>query len=245
MPTLPRLFRLLEDDWSHAGRGCDAIAALARWTERHPVLVGFANPAAVVDRCHSRDGRASALVAAVLTEAGDDPWAARTVLQAVLPGIAAVARRASCYVGGQRPVWQSGDELDQDIVLIALERIQALAGTEPSYPCRALVDGTWQRVRHHAASLCQALATRVDVDAGDAAVAPADRSGLEELGLVVIEAVNAGTLGTLDAGLVYSCHVAGYGVAELAPATGRTARSLWRRRRRAEELLVARERADD
>jgi len=85
----------------------------------------------------------------------------------------------------------------------------------------------------------------VDIDAGDEAVASADRSGLEELGLAVIEAVNAGTLGTLDAGLVYSCHVAGYGVAELAPATGRTARSLWRRRRRAEELLVARERADD
>ncbi|MGH9228007.1 MAG: hypothetical protein ACRD07_04605 [Acidimicrobiales bacterium] len=245
MPTLPRLFRLLEDDWSHAGRGRDATAALARWAERHPVLDGFANPAAVVARCHSRDGRASELVAAVLTEAGDDPWAARTVLQAVLPGIAGVARRASCYVGGQRPVWQSGDELDQDVVLIALERIQALAGAEPAYPCRAVVDGTWQRVRHHAASVRQALANQVDVDAGATAVASADRSGLEELGLAVIAAVNAGTLGTLDAGLVYSCHVAGYGVAELAPATGRTARSLWRRRRRAEELLVARERADD
>jgi hypothetical protein len=245
MPTLPRLFRLLEDDWSHAGRGCDATAALARWTERHPVLDGFANPAAVVDRCHSRDGRASALVAAVLTEASGDPWAARTVLQAVLPGIAAVARRASGYIGGQRPVWQSGDELHQDVILIAFERIQALAGTASPYPCRAVVDGTWQRVRHHAASVRQALAKQVDIDAGAAAVASADRSGLEELGLAVIEAVNAGTLGALDAGLVYSCHVAGYGVAELAPTTGWTARSLWRRRRRAEELLMARERADD
>jgi hypothetical protein len=245
MPTLPRLFRLLEDDWSHAGRGGDATAALARWAERHPVLDGFANPAAVVDHCHNRDGRASALVAAVLTEAGGDPWAARTVLQAVLPGLAAVARRASCYVGGQHPVWQSGDELHQDVVLIALERIQALVGTAPAYPCRAVVDGTWQRVRHHAACVRQALAARVEVDAGNAAVAPADRSGLEELGLAVIEAVDDGTLGTLDAGLVYSCHVAGYSVAELAPATARTARSLWRRRRRAEELLVARERADD
>lgn len=245
MPALPRLYRLLEDDWSHTGRGCDATAALARWTERHPALDGFANPAAVVDDCHSRDGRASALVGAVLAEAGDDPWAARTVLQAVLPGIAAVARRASCYVGGQRPVWQTGDELDQDVVHIALERIQSLAGTAPAYPCRAVVDGTWQRVRHHAASVRRVLAARVDVDAGAAAVASGDRSGLEELGLAVIEAVDAGTLGILDAGLVYSCHVAGYGVAELAPATGRTARSLWRRRRRAEELLVARERADD
>ena len=244
MPTLPRLFRLLDDDWSRAGRARDATAALARWTERHPVLTGFADPAAVVDRCHSRDGRGSALVGAVLAEAGGDPWAARTVLQAVLPGIAAVARRASCYVGGQRPVWQSGDELHQDVVLVALERIQALAGTAPAYPCRTVVDGTWQRVRHHAASVRQAIEVRVDVDAGVAAVAPADRSGLEELGLAVIEAVHAGTLATLDAGLVYSCHVAGYGVAELAPATGRTARSLWRRRRRAEELLVARERAD-
>lgn len=245
MPTLPRLFRLLEDDWSRVGRGSDATAALARWTEHHSVLDGFANPAAVVDHCHSRDGRASALMAAVIAEAGGDPWAARTVLQAVVPGLAAVARRASRYVGGQRPVWQNGDELHQDVVLIAFERIQALAGTAPSYPCRAVVDGTWQRIRHHAASSRQALATRVDVDAGNAAVASADRSGLEELGLAVIDAVNAGTLGILDAGLVYSCHVAGYGVAELAPATGRTARSLWRRRRRAEELLVARERADD
>jgi hypothetical protein len=143
------------------------------------------------------------------------------------------------------PVWQRREELHQDVIVIALDRIQALAGTAPSYPCRAVVDGTWQRVRHHAASVRQALRTRADIEAGDDAVASAERSGLEELGLVVIEAVTAGTLGTLEAGLVYSCHVAGYGVAELAPATGRTARSLWRRRRRAEELLVARGRARD
>ena len=245
MPTLPTLFRRLEDDWSRAGRGPDATSALAGWAARHPILDGFSNPAAVVDHCQSRDGRASALVGAVLAEAGGDPWAARTVLQAILPGLAAVARRASCYVGGQHPVWQSDAELHQDVVLVALERIQALAGTSPSYPCRAVVDGTWQRVRHHAASVRQLLAARVDVDTAAAAVASGDRSGLEELGLAVIDAVNAGTLGTLDAGLVYSCHVAGYRVAELALVAGRTARSLWRRRRRAEELLVARERADD
>ncbi len=245
MPTLPRLFRLLEDDWSLVGGSADASAAAARWTASHPVLRGFDSPAAVVDSCHRREGTTPTLVAAVLAEAGRDPWAARTVLHIVLPGIGAVARRASCYVGGQRPVWQSSDELHQDVVLIALDRIHALAGTAPAFPCRAIVDGTWQRVRHHAASVRQALTTRADIEAGDDAVAPAERSGLEELGLVVIEAVNAGALGTLDAGLVYSCHVGGYGVAELAPATGRTARSLWRRRRRAEQLLVARGRADD
>lgn len=59
----------------------------------------------------------------------------------------------------------------------------------------------------------------------------------------MIEAVQDGTLGTLDAGVVYSCHVAGHSIAELAPLTGRTARSLWRRRRRAEELLIGRERS--
>ena len=239
MPTLPRLFRLLEDDWSRAGRGRDATAALARWTERHPVLGVFANPAAVVECCHSRDGHASVLVAAVLAEAGSDSWAARTVLQAVLPGIATVARRASCYVSGQRPVWQSGDELHQDVVIIALDRIHALAGTAPGYPCRAVVDGTWQRVRRHVASVRQTLTTRADMEDGDDFVASAERSALEEFGRVVIEAVYTGTLGTLDAGLVYSCHVGGYRVAELAPATGRTARTLWRRRRRAEELLLA------
>ena len=244
MPTLPRLFLLLEDDWLRAGRSSDASAALGRWAEKHPILNGLGHPAAVVDRCHSRVEGAPPLVAAVLAEAGHDPWAARTVLQVVLPGLLAVVRRASCYVGGQRPVWQSPDELHQDVVLLAIERIHALAGAGHSYPCRAVVDGTWQRVRHHAASVRLALAARADIDAGDDVLASPDRTSLEELGRTVIEAVNAGALSTLDAGLVYSCHVAGYGVAELAPGTGRTARSLWRRRRRAEGILVARERAD-
>ena len=81
--------------------GGDATAALAQWTERHPVLDGFANPAAVVARCHSRDGRASELVAAVLTEAGGDPWAAALPQPQELPAHVGVGAHGGKAIRGR------------------------------------------------------------------------------------------------------------------------------------------------
>lgn len=57
---------------------------------------------------------------------------------------------------------------------------------------------------------------------------------------LLCDAVEDQTLTLLDAGLVYACRAVGYRIPELVAVTGRSERTLWRRRRRAEELLAER-----
>jgi len=238
MSDASNLFRALEDEWDRKGRSPEARAALARWAVGAPSLAALIDPATLVQRCHARDEEASSLLEVVLRHAEQDALAARTMLQAVLPGLGSVTRRAGCYVGGNRPVWQSRGELHQQVVCVALDRILALATSAPEFPCRAIVDGTWQRLRHHALSVRRELDHRADLEFGAGVSAAPDRTAIEELGLVLMAAIDLHVLDVFDAGLVYSCHVAGYRITELARLTARSERTLWRRRHRAEELLA-------
>jgi hypothetical protein len=92
----PNLYRMLETEWNQIAESTVARAACARWTSDDAVLEGIASPAEVVARCQARGDRAhaAAVLAAVLGHAATDDWAARTVLQAVLPGLGALSRRA-------------------------------------------------------------------------------------------------------------------------------------------------------
>lgn len=160
------------------------------------------------------------------------------MLQVVLPGLRAIARRASCYVGGSRPVWQTRADLDQDVVRIALDRIRSLAGTGHPYPCRAIIDGTWQRLRHQAQTARREADRLVELDLARESGAPSAGTGLEDLASLLIAAVEHRVIDRFDAGLVYSCHVMGFRIEELATRTGRSERTLWRRRRNAERSLA-------
>jgi len=239
MSDASNLFRALDDEWNREGRGPKARTALARWAVDDPALAALADPATLVQHCHARDEEASSLLKVVLRHAEQDTLAARTMLQAVLPGLGSVTRRAACYVGGDRPVWQTRDELHQEVVSVAFERISALATGAPEFPCQAIVDGTWQRLRHRALCVRREVDRRADLECGARVPAAPDRTAIEELGLAVMAAIDEHDLDVLDAGLLYSCHVVGYRITELARMTARSERTLWRRRQRAEEVLVA------
>lgn len=116
------------DEWVATATSPDAVAACARWRAACPVLDGLASPADVVAECNRRGdpARSAAVLRAVLSQVGEGPWPARTVLQAVLPGLAAVVRRAMPQVGPHRS-WRRAEELDQHAVGLAYERITALA----------------------------------------------------------------------------------------------------------------------
>ncbi len=146
----PNLFRALDDEWRDTGTNAAARSALRRWADADQTLAAVPDPATLVSRCHDRDNRdRGGLLVAVIRHARTDRLAARTVLQAVLPGLAAVSRRARGFVGPGR-VWRRVDELDQHVVAVACERIHALAPAPPPWLAKALVDGTWQRVRWYA-----------------------------------------------------------------------------------------------
>jgi len=248
MSHAPNLFRLLEADWNRDASRPQARAAVDNWAKHHPALARFRDPLALVEHCQTRQNdeahrrEVQRVLAAVVSLAGTDEWAARTVLQAVLPGLAAVSRRASGYIGGQVAVWQCINELDQQVVATACERIAALAPDPPREVATAVVDSTWQRVRAYALAEQRNRARRSPLGdyAEDAfACAAPHLSPAEELAAALVDAVQTGLLQRVDAGIVYSSRIGGRDVAELAPILGRNPHWLCRRRQRVEELLLA------
>ncbi len=236
----PNLYRMLETEWNQIAESSRARSACARWARGDAVLEGIVSPAEVVARCQARgDGAHSAAVlAAVLGHAATDNWAARTVLQAVLPGLASLSRRARPLVGAGR-AWQHIDEVDQFLVANAYEWITALASEPPRWPAQAVVAKTWQRLRDVADRECQ-RSTRQDSlsELGDLSEVP-QTTAAAELAQTLVEAVERGVLEQAEGWLVYASRVLGEPIEALATQLDLHPRSLWRRRRRAEQRLDA------
>jgi len=233
------VFQRLDRDWAHDGAGPPARAALARWTTPHPALGQLASPAELVARCRQRDPQAtSELLAAVLAEADHDPWARRTVLQALVPALAAMSYRARACCAGRNRIWSSRDELDQFIVATAYQRIAALAGHNPArpYPARVVMDSVWRRVRHQVAIARREASRTASLELAQATSAPPERSPVEQLVANLADAVQRRVVEPADAGVLYACS-AGYRIEELAHLG--PGRSLRRRRERAARLLRA------
>ena len=242
----PNLFRQLSTEWQRIGASPPARAALGAWAEECSELAGFASPAEVVERCNDRGagGEAQAILAALLARAAADTWAARTFLQAVLPGLAAISRRYRQLCGqahgGHGAVWDSMSELDQQVVATAYELMHAAAREPQAWPAEKVVHATRDRVRGYARTELRrraAQASDAEVRA-QVLVSPPPRTVAEELVAALIDAVERGLLTRLDAGMVYSSRVGGRLVEELAPLVGCPERWAYRHRVRAEEVLV-------
>ncbi len=183
--------------------------------------------------------RAHSVGAALLERAPDDAWAGRTLLQMALPGLASVVRRAHCYVGGRAPVWDDLADLDQYVVALAWERIAELGGSRLEWALRAVQDGVWQRLRVYAVGRRRELYRRRELVPGhDRAARPA-LSPADELTKALVDAVQAGAIRRVDAGLVYGHRVLGDELDELDHGLSCGERGLRRRRQRAEEKLLA------
>ena len=69
-------------------------------------------------------------------------------------------------------------------------------------------------------------------------VAPPPTTPADELVGALVDAVERGLLTPIDAGMVYGCRVWGQRVEDLAPLVGYPDRRGYRRRARAEQILV-------
>ncbi len=237
---MAKLFRDLQRAWERDGAGADARAALARWAQTHPALAAYTSPAALVVAAHHRGGtEAQGLVDALTEQAPSDAWAARTVLHALLPGLAAMSREHLDMVGPAREPFADVDDLDHFVVSTAYERIAEVASEVPRYRLRTVLDSTWSRLRTHAKAHRRDHDRRVELDdLASCQPAPA-RSAAEELALILVDAVERRVLRAADARLVYSTRVAGHSVAELAETLACKQHSLLRRRARVEHVLAA------
>lgn len=233
------LLRDLERAWASDGAGPDAIAAIQRWAADEPRFGRFAHPAALVAACQSRrDQRAEQLVEDLADRALADPWAARTILQALLPGLAALTASHRKLVGPRR-VFATLNEMDQFVLCTAFERITEVGAKTDQFRLRCVQDTTWARVRSHAAAHRREQARRAPLEAVAMRAAPPERTSAEELTIVLVDAVERGVLRRADAGLVYTTCVAGHAPADVASTLKTGTASLVRRRHRVAQVVVA------
>jgi hypothetical protein len=237
---MAKLFRDLQRAWERDGVGPAARAALARWAEGQPALAAYTSPAALVTAAHHRGGaEAQGLVDGLTEKAPSDAWAARTVLHALLPGLAAMSRDHLDMVGPAREPFADVDDLDHFVVSTAYERIAEVASEVPRYRLRTVLDSTWSRLRTHAKAHRRDHDRRVDIDDLPGGQPGPARSAAEELALILVDAVERRVLRPADARLVYTTRVAGHSVAELAETLACKQHSLLRRRARVEHVLAA------
>ena len=200
---------------------------------------GLSTPVAVVARCHQRrdPARSRALLSSLVLVGGEDGWARRTVLQALLPGLSGVSERALELVEGPVRPWASLEDLDQHMVSLACERIAVLSGRPEPWVARFVQDGVWQRLRTHARAERRRASRETTFDDTDR---PQEehRSAAEELTALLADAVRREVIDAEVACVVYSFRVTGRSPDDLAPTMGRSARTLWRWLERGERALV-------
>ncbi len=242
----PNLFSGLSTEWSTFSQSPKARASLARWAGAEPTLVGFATPADIVQRCHVRGDQAgsNALLAAVVRQARGDDMAVRTVLMAVLPGLAALSARRHRLVGGELGAWTDIDQLDQDIVAAALERITRMAGEDCAWPASTIVSSVRDALRSVERCQTRRRAMTAPLSAANGCFAAADLSGAEVYAAALVDAVRSGWLVRERATVLYATRVLGHTPQELAAALGRDVRAVRTQQARAERTLAKRPLAD-
>lgn len=237
---MANLLRQLQHQWDHDGQSPDACRALWRWARRLPDLGRFDSPLQLVRTCNGRTDRLARHGVDRLTElAPTDPWAVRTVLQALLPGLAAMARQHKDLIGTAREPFDTIDELDQFLVCTAFERITEVAAEVEQFRMRTVLDSTWSRLRAHAAAHRRDHRMKVPIADGAGLSAPPPRSEAEELAAALIDAVDRHVLRHVDAGLIYTTRVVGHSSTEVARALDWHVDAFYRRRNRAQAVVVA------
>ena len=224
MPMARATTAALDDEWRTVATSSAAHAALERWRAEEPLLADIADLDAVL--ALRRHADASRRVLSFLArQAPTDPLAARTLLQALLPGLVHIATVTA------------SDDRDavEEFVALAWERIRTYPPTRPGSVAANVICDVRKRYREH---------RELDVprgvqlpEVGALTSAPsAEDVALEQL--VVNESLRAlirrGWLDRDDARLIVETRLLDVDETELAARAGMRRRKLMVRRWRAE-----------
>ncbi len=103
------LIEQLEAEWPLLAAGA-LQPRLRAWAASEPALAGFATPQQLLRNLRGLRGRPraeDAILAALVRQAQSDPLAARVVLQALLPGLKALAGRILLEAGEREELWSA------------------------------------------------------------------------------------------------------------------------------------------
>lgn len=226
---------LLGDEWKYLAVSPDAARALSRWSP-DPALEGCSDLDAVVEEIQRRGRPAESdrILLALLRRAPGDPVAARTVLQAVMPGLKSLM--SAYQLTGQ------AEEVSTAVVEAAFERIQ-------SYPCDRRPSRVAANLLHDTRQSLWRAARKerrlrlVTVPLTEAALETVTRelsepSPTDELVDLVAEGVRLGHVAPSGARVILLTRVLDVPIEELAGDTGAKSKTIRKRRDRAEAALA-------
>lgn len=223
---MAQILQSLNQEWSVVAGSPAARRALMRWASRSDVFAGRRQLDEIVDVCSSGERGREAL-RALAERAADDDLAARTLLQALLPGIACLAKQ----IGNDDP-----DGLDE-MISLAWERIRTYPTHRPgSVSANVLLDVRKWYLRARGVHDKDRLRPIV-------AEAAAEESTPEEVvvGRVVMEelisACERGLISRSVLGTVLRTRIGGESLTDVAAEQCVSVDALWRRRSRAEQRL--------
>ena len=237
-PTIKRL----RSEWQAIGTTPQSMTACQRLAACEPVIAHLQvnDLAELVDvlslSSHQLSrNEAAAVVAAMLRSADVDELIPRAIVQALIPGVVALAQR---YDSADGP-WSDLDHFFVDAISCLWEQIITWSGTTHPYAAGDLLSGVRTRLPTLQASELRHRCRRVDSpDALDLIPASIGRTGEELLAAELIDATGHG-LTPADASLLYSTAVLGMSVAEVADHTGESVVRLRRQRRNVIAGMVA------
>jgi hypothetical protein len=164
----------LDREWAELDRSPATGEAVGRWAHEEPALAGLPTLGAILT-ARTDPGAAQAILAALARLAVDDDLAARTLLQALVPGLVRLASRAC-----------ADDPLALDeLISLAWERIRTYPTRRPGSVAANVLWDVRKRYRKH---------RLVEVPAGFAAPASDETSPSAEeivLGRCVVEEIVA------------------------------------------------------
>lgn len=246
MPSTRTLFDLLEREWPQLERSLSARSALRRWGSEDPALdfdhlgdlVAFAGGA----NARRGDGATDPVLAALARRAASEDLAARVLLQLLLPGLKALARRYQ-WMGG-------AEEAAAAVVVAAYERIRSYPiERRPSRIAVNVVEDTrshlWRRAQREGLEAPAAAAGNPGLEVGercdlvDPGASVEERACEQELPELLAWALAEGHLSQEAVELIAQTRAHEVPIDELCQLTGQSAQTVRRRRLRAENQLRA------
>ncbi len=255
MPTSPPrkhvlIIEQMTAEWQSIGRARPAVAALERVATRDPVLSELVigsddhpaicpTPCDLLAHMHRARGRAereqaAQLVRILLRESDADPFLHRMLVQAVVPGLITVAGKLHWGRGGS---WLDGEEFFGELLSTTWCVLQEWSGQDRPYAILDLLSAIRCRVRRQLFRAKDLQGRTVSLHDGVDREARGE-TDLEQLARMLIDLRRDG-MRTEEVQILYSQHVLGYSIAELAAASGRDRRALYARRDRGRRRLYA------
>jgi len=226
-----RLREQLEQEWESLALRPGSEAALRRWAGQDDRLKGFdtfGDLMVFLGRPPSAR-LANNVLAALVRLSSDEAMARRCLLHGLMPGLVHLA-------GFYPSAGENPDDRLQTVLILAIERINDLAGAEVEWPAATIVGSVRERLRRVAHRTVEE--PNLPIEDALAVPAPPDRTAAEELAGLLISGLRRGSIRREDAALIYTTRVAGHPSSMVATVIGMDPVAVRTRRRRAEQRLA-------